>query len=267
MIRLFEQADNILPCAFEKQNSDMMETPTPPSRITMRSIFEGILDTFNLERGLIYTSIALTTKPGIAIRTYLYEDRTKLVKPFRFLVLTIAVATFVTVQYFKYSSAGEEFALGFSEGFGKGAGGDTAGDAAADMELRAEAFAKQVGDITQNYFNLFLLAGVPVIALATMWVFRRKMNYAEHLVVNSYITGYMTLVYLLMMPLLFFMNFLALSKLYMVFLLGYSAWSYTRIFGEKLWAGIGKSLLAMLIYIVLYYVGIMLVVLVWLFAF
>jgi len=224
----------------------------------MRSIFEGILDTFNLERGLIYTSIALTIKPGTAIRTYLYEDRTKLVKPFRFLVLTIAVATFATLQYFKHSSVGEAFALGFSEGLGKEAGGD--------MELRVAAFAKQWSDIAQNYFNLFLLAGVPVVALATRWVFRRKMNYAEHLVVNSYITGYMTLVYLLMMPLLFFMNFVALSKLYMVFLLVYSAWSYTRIFGEKLWAGIGKSLLAMFIYIVLYYSGIMLFVLVWLFA-
>ena len=242
----------------------MMETPTPPSRITMRSIFEGILDTFNLERGLIYTSVALTIQPGTAIRAYLYEDRTKLVKPFRFLVLTIALATFATVQYFKYSPVVDELSAGFKDGYELGAGG-----AGADVEaarLRAETIMQQMNDIAKNYFNLFLLAGVPVIALATMWVFRRRMNYAEHLVVNSYVTGYMTLFYLLLMPLLLVMDFVTMSKVYMVFLLGYSTWSYIQVFQEKLWTGIGKSLLTMLLYVVLYYAGVTLFIVVWFFT-
>ncbi|NUO01712.1 MAG: DUF3667 domain-containing protein [Saprospiraceae bacterium] len=229
-----------------------METPPSPPRITMRSIFEGILDIFNLEHGLIYTSIALTLKPGIAIRTYLYEDRTRLVKPFRFLLLTIALATFATIQYFKYSLAGEEISAGFFDGLQQGTESAAANPGAS--QLRTEALAKQITDITKNYINLFLLAGVPIVSLATSWVFRRKMNYAEHLVLNSYITGYMTMGYLVLMPLLFFLNFVTFTQLYSLFLLIYSSWAYSQAFREKIGVGIAKSLLATLIYLVLYYV-------------
>lgn len=229
----------------------------------MRSIFDDVLDIFNLEKGLIYTTVALTLKPGIAIRTYLYEDRTKLVKPFRFLLLTIALATFVTIQYFQYaSSVVNELSSGFKDGYELGAG-SSASDAEA-VRMRAEAMTKRLSDISKNYFNLFLLAGVPVVALATLWVFRRRMNYAEHLVVNSYITGYMTLFYLLLMPLLLVMDFVAMSQVYMVFLLAYSTWSYIQVFQEKLWTGIGKSLLATLLYLLLYYIGVTLFVVLWL---
>ncbi len=228
-----------------------MEKPGQPvERITMKSILEGILDVFNLEHGLIYTVVALTIRPGKAIRTYLYEDRTKLVKPFRFLLLTIALATFATVQYFKYSEAGAEFAAGFADGY-RSQGGGAAGNP-EDIKREAELI-QHWSEIFTSYFNLFLLFGVPVLALATYWVFRRRMNYAEHLVANSYITGNMTLLYLLMMPCLLLIQYETMSLIYMVFLLVYSIFAYTRLYQEKWWTGALKTLLSTTIYLVLYY--------------
>lgn len=230
-----------------------METPTPLKRITMRSILEDALDIFNLERGLIYTAVVLTTRPGEAIRTYLYEDRTKLVKPFRFLLLTIAVATFLTLEYFKVSNDVTELQSGFVDGFALGSDAAKDGMDNAEAREKAQVMAKQAGEIFKNYFNISLLLGVPVLAFATGLTFRRKMNYAENLVINSYVTGYLTLAYILIMPLLWLMSYVAMSQVFVVIMFGYSIWAYTKVYQEKLGAGIGKSITAILIYLLVYY--------------
>ena len=97
-----------------------MEHPPRPERITMKTIWYGLLELFNLERGLIFTFIALTLHPGKALRTFLTEDRSRLVPPFRFLLFAVALAAFITVQYMKSSEFMAEMRAGFESGYRAG---------------------------------------------------------------------------------------------------------------------------------------------------
>lgn len=231
-----------------------MQHPQRPERITMKTIGYGLLDIFNLERGLIHTIIALTIQPGKALRTYLTENRTRLVPPFRFLLFAVAVAAFITVQYMKSSEFMAEMRAGFEYGYRAGSE-----NGEIDTE-KMETFLLFLNEIFANYFNIALLVGVPIVALCTFWMLRKGYNYAEHLVINCYITGYQNIMYIIMTPLLFFMKFTMLSYIYIVLILIYSIYAYIRIFQEQLVKGMLKALLANILYFVLYYILLIVVI-------
>ncbi len=225
-----------------------MEQFSRPERITMKTIWLGLMDIFNLERGLGYTLVALTVRPGHAIREYLEENRTRLVPPFRFLILTVAIGTFLTVQYFNQSDFFEQFQKGIEQGYNKNE---------ASIEDRSkflEVYMARTTELYNNYFNLFILAGVPIIALTTFWIFRKNMNYAEHLVINSYLTSYLTVIYILLIPILWITDYWMLSVLYLGLSVVYSGYLYIQLFGEKIAKGILKTLLVNFLYYTIYYI-------------
>lgn len=225
-----------------------MEHSPRPERITMKTIGYGLLELFNLERGLVHTLIALTIQPGKALRTYLAEDRTRLVPPFRFLLFAVAAAAFITVQYMKSSEFMAEMRAGFESGY-------RAGSENGELDTeKMETFLLFLNEIFANYFNIALLVGVPIVALCTFWILRKGHNYAEHLVINCYVTGYQNIMYIIMTPLLFFMKFTTLSYIYIVLILIYGIYAYVRVFQERFVIGTFKALLANLLYFVLYYI-------------
>jgi hypothetical protein len=222
-----------------------MEQPQNPERITMRTIWHGVLDIFNLERGLIQTTLTLTRRPGQAIREYLLEDRERLMPPFRYLIFMVALGTFITVQYF---NSNPDWMTEFKEGYKTAATGDSRND------LFLKNYMEKTTYLFNNYFNLFILITIPVAALVTMWFFRRRFNYAEHLVVNSYITGYLTVVYVVMSPILFFSDFAVLSGIYTLITLIYSILVYKSVYQSPGIRGVFASIGAVLVYFLLYYI-------------
>lgn len=74
------------------------ETEQPIERITLRSIFRYLIDAFDIRKGHIYTFKELLIRPGTAIKTYLQEDRSKLSLPFRFLILSTVVSTYLVLK-------------------------------------------------------------------------------------------------------------------------------------------------------------------------
>lgn len=226
-----------------------MEQPLKPERITMHTIWQGVLDIFNLERGLIQTTLTLTKRPGQAIREYLLEDRERLMPPFRYLIFMVAVGTFITVQYFDSNPDWmRDFNTEFKEGYKKSATGDSGKD------LFLKNYMEKTTYLFNNYFNLFILITIPVAALVTMWFFRRRFNYAEHLVVNSYITGYLTVVYVVLSPILFFSDFAVLSGIYTLITLIYSILVYKSVYQSPGLRGVFASIGVVLGYFLLYYV-------------
>lgn len=222
-----------------------MEQPLKPERITLRTIWHGILDIFNLERGLIQTTLTLTKRPGQAIREYLLEDRERLMPPFRFLIFMVAIGTFITVQYF---NSNPDWMTEFKEGYKSAATGDSRND------LFLKNYMEKTSYLFNNYFNLFILITIPVAALVTMWFFRRRFNYAEHLVINSYVTGYLTVVYIVLSPILFFVNFTILSGIYTIITFLYSIIVYTQVYESRGFRGVAASLGVLLVYFTLYYI-------------
>lgn len=222
-----------------------MESPLKPERITTRTIWHGVLDIFNLERGLIQTTFSLTRRPGHAIREYLLEDRERLMPPFRYLLFMVAVAALITVQYFNSNPSWME---GFTQGY------KSATEGASKNDLDIKNYLEKSTYIFNNYFNLFILASIPVMALVTSWFFRRRFNYAEHLVINSYVTGYLTVTYIVLSPILLFSDFAVLSGIYTLITFVYSILAYQQVYQSPGLRGVMASIASVLVYFLLYYI-------------
>lgn len=70
--------------------------PTNLKRIDGKYIIHEIEHVLHFERGILYTVRELVTNPGQNIRNYLSENRSRLVKPFIFIIITSLIYSFVT---------------------------------------------------------------------------------------------------------------------------------------------------------------------------
>ena len=151
----------------------MDETTTP--RISMRTIQEYILSVFNLERGLGFTMWQLTVRPGTAIREFLFtEKRKQYIKPLSFLILMISITTYLLIK-----SLPEDV--------------ETINKELANSPGYISVFMKDFGSFLFKYFNLIQMLKIPFLSIGTYYIFKKsKFNFAEHLVLNSYIFSYVS---------------------------------------------------------------------------
>ncbi|MEA5401775.1 DUF3667 domain-containing protein [Arcicella sp. DC2W] len=70
--------------------------PTSLKRIDGHYIIHEIEHVLHFERGILYTVRELITKPGQNIRKYLSENRSRLVKPVIFIILTSLIYTLIS---------------------------------------------------------------------------------------------------------------------------------------------------------------------------
>lgn len=211
-----------------------MRIPETPEvqRITWRRIAGEVLQQINLERGLGYTVRQLLLMPGAAMREYLFVDRRRMMKPFPFLLLTVGVATFLTLRTLPM---GEELLAELRKD--------------PDLAAIPQSLIPLVEWLTlatKQYFNLIYMSTLPAAALATYFVYRKaKLYLTEHLVINVYIFSIQTIFYL------FFIPFITRSEVAGI-LNALLPWAYTvyaliRIFDQPLWAGIGRGLVVLVL--------------------
>ena len=209
----------------------LLEPKVP--RINMRRIAGQILKHLNLEKGLGYTFKKLAVAPKGAIQEYLYEDRTKLIKPVTLLVLMVTLATFMTVEFFMSNERINSLNLPESD----------------FLNQIPNQFRESFLWFTQNehkYFNLLLLGNLPSIALGTFLVFNKeRLNFAEHLVINIYIISFTLLLYIILMPTLLIHP--GLSVIHSLITSSYVLYAYLQIFDSKFWPGLGKFFVVYLI--------------------
>lgn len=70
--------------------------PTNLKRIDGHYIIHEIEHVLHFERGILYTVKGLVTKPGQNIRNYLSENRSRLVKPIIFIIVTSLIYTLIS---------------------------------------------------------------------------------------------------------------------------------------------------------------------------
>ncbi len=213
-------------------------------RFTLKSISKEILKELNFERGFLYTFKALTFYPARAIKEYLYEDRSRLVKSFRFLFIATAIATFLTVELDLFETV-----------IGADTTVELSNDTKVDPEV-ADKIGQKIGgrfyEIFTNYFNLFMFLSIPLFSLFSAFFFRKHgLNYAEHLVVNSFILGYLTYLYIPFAPF-----YQIAAGAYLVVSILYNIVVYYFIFRDKGRFTIPKSIAA----IIFGYVSLLIVV-------
>jgi fatty acid desaturase len=96
-------------------------------------------------------------------------------------------------------------------------------------------------ELVKQYYHIFQLLKIPFFALATFWIFRKKQyNYAEHLIINSYIIAMTTFLFIIAFPVaLVQMNVFAVLVTATII---YMFMAYISVFEEKNWKGFLKAI-------------------------
>lgn len=203
-------------------------------RFTIKHILHDFFHVFtHFDKGLPYLIKEMFIKPGVVVREYLEGKRNKYYNPFQFFLLSSAAVLFLTVKL------------------------DLGTLMVGDISVTgsgAEAFQKQFIPFMYQYFNVLQFVTVPVLSFYTYLMFRKSgYNYAEILVLNTFITAQRHLIFIVFAPLMFFFKASApgISKLYITAMTTYYCWATAKFFlpKNKAWAIIKLLLISALFFI------------------
>jgi hypothetical protein len=155
-----------------KNYCEVCGQPATTHRFSLKHIFSHDLihGVLHLDKGFLYTTVQLFTRPGYAIREYIEGKRAKHFNYIAYLLLMLAVSTVI------YNYSGFRLETLYSD----------------------QGTKKMVGEAElwmQQNPRLILVLLLPFYALVSSLVFRKaKQNFAEHLVMNTYRTGGETII-------------------------------------------------------------------------
>jgi len=137
-------------------------------RLKLKDVFANSLDLlFNVDKGIIFTTKELTIRPGTVVSEYLDGKRIKYFSPFKFLIVFVAINTFLSLKITEY------------------------GTKARIIDI-SETNSNTLTLLLNDYWDLLSLLMVPIYATLSTLLFK-EYNYTEHLVLNSYVIGYQNL--------------------------------------------------------------------------
>lgn len=213
-------------------NGDFCPTCAQSARVgrfDMQSLLkESFVSSLDIETGLFGTLKELALRPGPAIRDYLNGKRLSLYVPAKFLLLIGAVATFLALRYNIFSSATTEY------------------DFLANWAWYSRHF---IGfwAVAGEYTTVINIIAIPIFTFAT-WLFFRPLgdNFAEHLVMNSYVVAEQLALMIVMFP---FLEIFPGAKseihnAYILIALAYNIWVYITFFNMRNWTGFTLSIMA-----------------------
>ncbi|MBY0424536.1 MAG: DUF3667 domain-containing protein [Cytophagales bacterium] len=207
-------------------------------------VHESFYSVFHLEKkGLFSTIKDLFAMPGTAIRAFIAGQRLILYPPIKYLVLIGTITVLLSARYQFFSN---EF---------------TSTDAQHNQQLLSalglESYSEKLDEFFlygEKYATLLNIVAIPVFAFFS-WLlfFNSKFNFAENLVLNTYISAQQLLILLAFVP---FFEVYSFEKefivpIYTVVSILYNLAVYVGFFEEKLWLGIIKSTVV----IILSYLG------------
>ncbi len=141
----------------------------------MRMLFTSLFGIItNIEQGFWHTLIMLFTKPWVLLDDYLSGRTVRYYNPFRYLFILTGVTSVLVLWLglFDYQVRNMNEMMGMSE------------------NQEALAWQTEIMNGIRKYFNLISLLIIPFIALAAKWVYRRRrLNYAEMLIITAFLYG------------------------------------------------------------------------------
>ncbi|HEY0653619.1 MAG TPA: DUF3667 domain-containing protein [Chryseosolibacter sp.] len=202
---------------------------TEDLRYTLKGLVKDLFfSAFHLEKkGLPNTVKRLTTEPGHAIREVLQGQRLSLYPPFKYLVL---VGTLVIIFSLRYRFFHNEYTQVQSN----------------DMHqlpdwiyipAMYQGFVEGFFKFAEDQATLLNIAAIPIFAFFSFaWLSRGKFNFAENLILNTYITAQQLFFLLLLVPFFELQSAYRplLIGIYSVAVIAYNVWAYVQFFGRGL---------------------------------
>ncbi|HYE54747.1 MAG TPA: DUF3667 domain-containing protein [Chitinophagaceae bacterium] len=178
------------------------KTDTP--RLNMKHIWHEVFHAFtHTDKGFIHVMKELLRRPGHVAREYVEGKRKRYFNPFSFLIIVVAVTTFLVSSF----------------------------------DLMAMGRKDPISVFINKHANFIIFLNVPIDALFT-WLFfiRSGKTYAENLVLSAYASGERSVFYsLVVVPLMLAMPQHSLKVIY-VYLAAwvlYKAWAATQFFSRR----------------------------------
>lgn len=208
--------------------------PNKPKRIDGKYILAEIGSVLNFDKGFFYTMRELMLRPGVTIRDFLQYERSRLVKPIIFIIVTSFIYTILREM------------LGFEDGY--------IYVDSADRSTSTIIFEW----IIDNYGYGNLIMGI-FIAFWTKIIFRKYgYNFYEILILLCYVMGIGMLILALFGTIEGVTNLKVLQFGGMAFFV-YSLWAIGQFFDKRKFWNYGKALFAYVLGFVSFTVAILLV--------
>lgn len=186
---------------------------------------------FHVDKGFLFTIKELFTRPGHSMREFIEGKRANHFNYFSFALIILVIEYYLT----RFSSI-------------------KSSDLYEDVN-EISGYQK----VAKDYYKIITLAGIPLFALASYFVFKRsKLNYTEHLIINLYrmsVAGIIMAVYIVIT--IFYSNMEVLNILFRTVPLVeiiYTSWffhQYFSVFNYNKWGLIFRSILTSIILIVI----------------
>lgn len=184
----------------------------------------------NLDKGFFYTAWELIKKPQTVINNYLQKATVRYMHPFRFAFIVATISALITVLSGAFEPT--ELAHLFPD----------------QNEKQIEVLEKTF-DYIKKYMSLIMVLSIPFYAIATYVMYKkRKYNYTEHLILNSYayalslIIG-LPLIFSILLPNGLYINGIVTTVVGVLSI----AWVYSSFFQENYFYSILKSIGAALL--------------------
>lgn len=142
-------------------------------RYSLKSLTLSIFSNFfNLEHGFFHTTIALFKHPGKVLEDYLDRNDVNYYNPIRLALVWITISVLITLTFGVYDNMLDQAFHGTTE----------------EEEAVMNFFDKM-----KRFMNIMPFIFIPFYALMSKAFFRkRKLNYAEHLIMITYATAMST---------------------------------------------------------------------------
>lgn len=149
-------------------------------RITIRYIFSELFNIVtNFDHGLWHTIKMMFVAPGELIRNYLNGQTRRYYHPLRFLIFMIAISVAINLGLGVYDRQQSEIQSMVG----------------APQSEEIVATQQQLNQEIKKYLNFIPMIMIPVLALFSYLFFRKQpWNYAEHLVMHSFMQGQFALI-------------------------------------------------------------------------
>lgn len=211
-------------------------------RITLKKLIGDVGTVLNLEKGILYAIRMLITNPGKAVSSYLNEQRYVFFHPLRLLLITSAISLFSFWLIDGAESMGDAFQVSVPQ--------DQKTD---EINQMAQEIFK---DAFNDYFNAMIWAFIPIISFFSYLFFAKSdYNYAEHLVLNTYVTSVGNLINTVFYLLALVVDIGISSFVALIIYLGYHLYAYKSFFKvttvQMLLRGVSSLVLGYFIYMVL----------------
>lgn len=211
-----------------------MSAEPPIPRLSARVFFNDVADElFSLDRGAPYTLAQLLWRPGPTVRRYIEQRDPRLTKPFRLVLICLAVAALIL------------HLSGISDGYRQGMNSDAG---AAIGDAAGLSFRLALGVFFEKFDVMLVLCWVPAVAASMQWVYRKHaLNTAEAFVFGLYT---LALLIVLMQPLIWLMGYTGAIHWFAILLIicwpmAFPAHGYFRPEAEPLRRALATTMLSL----------------------